>query len=402
MSVNEFHGNKLESKDEDYEKTVLSFLNSEMAHLQPVEGSENQSKELDSIVSNLMKQVITESDLRQENPQFYPEDPLSEFPDVQNKNASEKASAPPAPEPKEFKAAELQKPAAEASAALFVSTIAPAAKNRIPVQAIVIVCALAAIGTIVYFFMGRKDSSPKETRDMRAPGVATAPIVSGSANAVQPPDRVADQSRNQAALPPVASSLPVVKPSPAPAASKETASMNDSKGNAGSIPAKREEPAPVNAPAAAIESASAKPGPASSTTIEIEGRESASASGVIERSSAQPQPALLASMKEAPELELSPILNGSAPKNLIPAEPISRVKATYPEIALRIRASGTVVLEVHIDNTGKVIRASPVSGPDIFYAEAVKAVMKWRYKPASLNSVNVASKSQAEIIFKLK
>jgi outer membrane biosynthesis protein TonB len=51
---------------------------------------------------------------------------------------------------------------------------------------------------------------------------------------------------------------------------------------------------------------------------------------------------------------------------------------------------------------GKVIKVSPVSGPAIFHDEAAKAVMKWRYKPASLNGVNVASKTQAEIIFSMK
>jgi TonB family protein len=402
MSGNEFHGNKPERKDEDYEKTVLNFLNKEMAHLQPVDSSEIQSEELDFIVSDLLKQVITESDAQQENPQFYPEDPLAEFPDTQNENASEKGSLSTPLEPKASKAAELHKPAVEAPAALFASTIPHAAKKQIPVKAIAIVCALAAIGTIAYFFMGRKSSSFKETRDMSAPVAAPAPIVPERANAVQPPARVADQSKNQKVLPSAASSLPIEKASPDRVVLKETAGVSASKGNAGSIPVKKEEAVPVNASPAAVSSATAKPALTSSTTIVIEGRESASTSSIIERSSAQPQPALLEPMKETPVFELLPISNGSAPKDLIPAELISRTKAAYPEIALRTRSSGTVVLEVHIDNTGKVIKASPVSGPAIFHAEAVKTVMKWRYKPASLNGVNVASKNRAEIVFNLK
>jgi TonB family protein len=237
---------------------------------------------------------------------------------------------------------------------------------------------------------------------LSAPVAAPAPIVLERTNALQPPARVASQSRNQEVLPPAAASLPAKNPSPAQVASKETAGVSVSKENAGSIPAKQEEPPPVKAPAASIASTPANSAPVYATTIEIEGRESASASSIIERSSAQPEPALLAPMKEAPALELSPLSNGSAPKNLIPPELVSRTNAIYPEIALRTRASGTVVLEVHIDNTGKVIKASPVSGPAIFHAEAVKAVMKWRYKPASLNDVHVASKSRAEIIFNLK
>jgi len=74
----------------------------------------------------------------------------------------------------------------------------------------------------------------------------------------------------------------------------------------------------------------------------------------------------------------------------------------YPEVALRTRASGSIVLELQIDDQGKVIKATPVSGPAIFHNAAVSAVMKWRYKPASIGGVNVSSQSRVTMAFNLK
>jgi protein TonB len=74
----------------------------------------------------------------------------------------------------------------------------------------------------------------------------------------------------------------------------------------------------------------------------------------------------------------------------------------YPEVALRTRASGSIVLELQIDDQGKVIKATPVSGPAIFHNAAVSAALKWRYKPASIRGVNVSSQSRVTMAFNLK
>jgi outer membrane biosynthesis protein TonB len=59
-------------------------------------------------------------------------------------------------------------------------------------------------------------------------------------------------------------------------------------------------------------------------------------------------------------------------------------------------------LELQIDDQGKVAKATPVSGPAIFYNAAVNAAMKWRYRPASINGVNVSSQSRVTMVFNLK
>jgi hypothetical protein len=62
MSINDGHDSPEDLRDEKYESTVLDFLNKELAAAQPIQKQKNQSDDLDALVSDLMKQVITESD----------------------------------------------------------------------------------------------------------------------------------------------------------------------------------------------------------------------------------------------------------------------------------------------------------------------------------------------------
>jgi TonB family protein len=86
---------------------------------------------------------------------------------------------------------------------------------------------------------------------------------------------------------------------------------------------------------------------------------------------------------------------------LVPSVLISQVSPDYPELAVRSRISGSVVLELHINKEGKVIEATPVSGPSVFYSEAVKAAMQYRYRPATLDGTNMSSKSRVTMVFNL-
>jgi TonB family protein len=83
------------------------------------------------------------------------------------------------------------------------------------------------------------------------------------------------------------------------------------------------------------------------------------------------------------------------------AVPIAQVSPRYPEIAIKERESSEVVLELDISSEGHVVKATPVSGSKLFHKEAVSTVMKWRYRPASLNGANVASKSRVTLKFNL-
>jgi len=70
------------------------------------------------------------------------------------------------------------------------------------------------------------------------------------------------------------------------------------------------------------------------------------------------------------------VLNGSA---------ISLPPPAYPDVARRMRSTGTVVVEVVIDENGKVIAANAVSGPTILRDVAVQAALRARFSPTKLS-----------------
>ena len=70
------------------------------------------------------------------------------------------------------------------------------------------------------------------------------------------------------------------------------------------------------------------------------------------------------------------VLNGTA---------IHLPPPTYPEAAKRMRASGTVVVEVVLDESGKVVSANATSGPAILREAAVQAALKAKFSPTKLS-----------------
>ena len=70
------------------------------------------------------------------------------------------------------------------------------------------------------------------------------------------------------------------------------------------------------------------------------------------------------------------VLNGTA---------LALPQPTYPEAAKRMRASGTVVVEVILDESGKVVSANATSGPAILREAAVQAALKARFSPTKLS-----------------
>jgi periplasmic protein TonB len=70
------------------------------------------------------------------------------------------------------------------------------------------------------------------------------------------------------------------------------------------------------------------------------------------------------------------VLNGKA---------ISLPKPAYPPIARAARASGTVVVQVLIDENGHVVSASAVSGHPLLQAAAVGAARQARFSPTKLS-----------------
>jgi TonB family protein len=124
----------------------------------------------------------------------------------------------------------------------------------------------------------------------------------------------------------------------------------------------------------------------------------------IDKSAPPPMPDRIAlsnsALERNPELTSQSQASGPAgSRNLVPSVLISQVSPVYPELAIRSRTSGTVVLELQIDDEGKVVKATPVSGPAVFYNEAIKAAMQYRYRPATLNGKNMSSKSRVTMVF---
>lgn len=70
------------------------------------------------------------------------------------------------------------------------------------------------------------------------------------------------------------------------------------------------------------------------------------------------------------------VLNGSA---------VSLPPPSYPEAAKRSRFSGSVIVEVVIDEMGKVISAQAISGPMALREVAVQAALKARFSPTKLS-----------------
>jgi protein TonB len=70
------------------------------------------------------------------------------------------------------------------------------------------------------------------------------------------------------------------------------------------------------------------------------------------------------------------VLNGKA---------ISLPKPPYPAIAKAARASGTVTVQVTIDESGKVVSARAVGGHPLLQQAAVQAAYGARFSPTQLS-----------------
>ena len=424
MSTDDSHKPRTEVHDEKYESTVLDFLDKEIAAAQPLQDKKNQADDLDALVSDLMKQVITESDQLQERPKASDQVVSGPLP-AQSKTVKETAresrdKAPVAPAvdsaaPKKSKSGRPDEKPLVVPAPVLSK---PQAKPRwmIPAIAFASLCLLASIGVVIHY-----SGSPGKAPAPQA--VSTSPAASVPAPAVTQarPQTVAPKAPVQQTPSPVSnqSTSSVSPPKPLPAEIKTAAVPNG-----GSL-AKTPETS-ASAPIAPV------PGkPAESKTAQVEkARQENPPAAVVPDSAASSEPpvlvasapppappetsSLIGTADRTPEKPLAPISSrvesfaapvvstGSNARAMVPSTPISQTSPSYPELAMRTRVSGSVVLDLEIDAQGTVVKATPVSGPSIFYSAAVSAALKWRYKPASIGGANVASQSRVTMMFNLK
>ena len=64
---------------------------------------------------------------------------------------------------------------------------------------------------------------------------------------------------------------------------------------------------------------------------------------------------------------------------------IHRVDPKYPELARRARVRGLVLLQVTVDEEGKVTEVRVIRGHPLLNQAAIDAVSQWRYSPTLLN-----------------
>lgn len=87
-----------------------------------------------------------------------------------------------------------------------------------------------------------------------------------------------------------------------------------------------------------------------------------------------------------------------------PPKELERVQPRFPEGARQFRTTGTLVVRVAITKEGTISSPrvlTPLPAPTLSYA-ALEAVRKWRYEPAMLDGVPIATTLTVSVTYKLE
>jgi len=84
------------------------------------------------------------------------------------------------------------------------------------------------------------------------------------------------------------------------------------------------------------------------------------------------------------------------------AKLIYKVTPIYPELAVRARVSGTVVLEALIDEEGSVVEIQALSGHPLLRDAAFDAVKQWKYLPTMIGGEPVRVMAVVTVIFRFR
>jgi len=401
----------------NYESAVLDFLDKEMAAVQPNKQQDEPGQEVDALVTDLLKQVITESDQPNGAPSGGSEavsdnmeSLLSEFPpaEVKETPSSSKNLEPPDKEaispPADAKHHKPAESAQEPPVRVPLSPRTPkfalgmAPRRKTPMIAVASTCLLIIIGTAVYYLWGAPKSAADTLEFQPAAATSLAPE---NTNMVAPVDpQMPTAAELEAPSPTLKSEAPkqiLPKPDKKSPAAPSSSSVPASPVQVAASPEPEPSAPVVTNSILAIEPTSVIVKPLTTQTSAPSPLMVASNLS-IDKSALPPMPEGITLANSA--LERNPASSGS--RNLAPSILISQVSPVYPELAIRSRTSGSVVLELQIDKEGKVVKATAASGPSVFYGEAVKAAMQYRYRPATIDGTNVSSKSRVTMVFNLK
>jgi len=115
-----------------------------------------------------------------------------------------------------------------------------------------------------------------------------------------------------------------------------------------------------------------------------------------------PPPVLEGGTGERPSAPPPPPVSGEA-GTVQPAVVIEKVDPPYPEIAVRAQVEGSVVLDIGIDENGRVTDVQVTRGLPFGLSEAAAdAVRQWRYRPASGPQGPIPSRKTVRILFTLR
>jgi len=81
--------------------------------------------------------------------------------------------------------------------------------------------------------------------------------------------------------------------------------------------------------------------------------------------------------------------------------PIKIVQPKYPKLAEVRHLEGDVLLELHVDSSGKVETVRTVSGNSLFGEAAEEAVRQWQYPPSSGNQPSTSMVTRVRMTFRL-
>src|SRR5215813_5360065 len=114
--------------------------------------------------------------------------------------------------------------------------------------------------------------------------------------------------------------------------------------------------------------------------------------GLVEEPSAPPAPPPPPSTSSTRDFE-------QVPESDLQSRAITEVKPEYPPTAKKMKATGTVEVEITISEVGLVIEAKAISGHLALRSAAVDAARKWVFKPPMLNGKPIKVKSVLTFVF---
>lgn len=414
----------LTKQQQSAESSVLDFLDREIAtSIKSQDDPNAQQDDVEVLVDSLLKQAITASD-EEAIPQSGESEDLNslfaaifrseeEISETKPKDAVPAMDARPSRTLEEVGVEDRESVnlrSVDQTAVLAPSSRAPRRRGLVLALSGALICLLAGVG-VVYFTGTKGNPLDKPNRLPQTPSqVSPAKAETAELLPLKPsPEARAEYASADAAHLARSASAPsaagVGKNAKSPESSKQTR------------PAITEPPAPTQPPSTgaggntqvdAAEKAITPTAPAAD-------KPAANLPSRTTENAAPPPPVQTqASPIQALPNPVSPVLPGlehlaapgkppvqpaPSPRNVTQAVAISRVAPMYPEIARKTHTTGTVVVEVAINEQGRVVKATAESGPAMLRDEAVRAAMQWRFKPASIGGTNVPSTIKITIVF---